>query len=381
MHSTQLTHMLYLAVSRSVLVGLDEHCLDNSGSNATCTSLAFTAHEALCLENLNVLKKALQRERVQGLKVIVAEALGFSSVLTVFNTKPVKPLIAFELEHTLSAKLDAYQWDYVCLSETTDYKQVLCTGVLKSVIQPLVDVCASLKVSLDSLQLETACNAWLLDRQKKDLALSLALGVYASERHILNLLSPGMRLDSLFKRYQSTVVGVLACTLALGLGLNVLLQNAIRHLKTDTATLALKVDELKHFEKDWLYNVSKIHALERDIQDGLKLAEYQLYWPSVLKTLQLALHTAGHAWIEELDAFRNHRDDSIHLHLKGSMLHTVHKPLSLALQEASTPKDRIACMMSHIEQSELCTQILNTKIYAKNDKDYSFEVDVLLKTP
>ncbi len=381
MQSTQQTHMLYLAASSCVLVGLERHFFENPKKAFKCTRLELGEQDLFVSQALGVIKNTLQAERVKHLKIIFAEDVGFSCILHVLNQKPLRPLIAFDLENTLSIKLEAYVWNYFCLSNQGNTLSVLCTGVPKRVIHPLLDLCASINVCLSSLKLETACNAGLLTQGERNLVLSLALGAYDCDTKVLELLSPANRLNSLFKMHQGKVIVFMACVLALLICFNAFVHRYISHLKMDTDKLAASVESLQLLEKDYVYNALKVEALEKDIKDGLTLAQYQQYWPCVLNTLQLVLKEVGHAWLEELDAFYNEDYAAVQLHLKGSTLFALKKPSGLEIQGIRNDESFMNGMIDVLQQSPICNKVLNTKVYSKNENENSFEIDLLLNQP
>jgi hypothetical protein len=381
MQSTQQTHMLYLAASSCVLVGLERHFLKNPKKGLGYTRLDFRGQDLSAAGGLDVLKNALQAERVKDLKIIFAKDAGFSCILDVLNQKPLRLLIAFDLENTLKLELDAYIWDYFCLSKQRDALSVFCTGVPKRLIYPLLNLCESISVRLSSLKLETACNAGLLPQGQSDLALSLALGGCYWDTKILELLSPGRRLSSLLKMYQGKVIVFMACVLAFVVCFNSLLHRYISHLKMDTAKLAASVESLQLLENDYVYNALKIDTLEKDIANGLKLAQYQQYWPCVLNSLQLVLNEIGHTWLEELEAFYNEDYGAVQLHLKGSTLFALKKPSGLEIQRLRDDESFMNSMVNLLQQSPICNKILNTKMYSKNENENNFEIDLLLQQP
>lgn len=373
--------MLYLAASSCVLVGLERHFSKNPKKGLGCTRLDFRGQDLSATEGLDVLKNALQAERVKDLKIIFAEDAGFSCILHVLNQKPLRPLIAFDLENTLKLELDAYVWDYFCLSKQGDVLSVFCTGVPKRVIDPLLNLCESITVRLSSLKLETACNAGLLPKGQSDLALSLALGAYDWDTRFLELLSPGRRLSSLLKVYQGKVIVLMACVLAFVVCFSGFVYRYISHLKMDTAKLAASVESLQLLEKDYVYNALKIDTLEKDIKNGVKLAQYQQYWPCVLNNLQLALKEVGHTWLEELDAFYNEDYGTVQLHLKGSTVFALKKHSGLEIQGLRDDESFMNGMVNLLQQSPICNKVLHTKIYSKHENENNFEIDLLLQQP
>lgn len=301
MQSTQHRHRLYLRAQSCALVSLDPAAVPEVFN----FNLFSENEKTLDTTAKAILKKVLQEKKVRVLELVLGTDFGFEESCEVLNKKPLRRLLAFELETTFGLDLKNYSWHYFSLSKNQGSVTLRGIGIEKAWIHSLVAICKEAGIRLCTLR-----------RGELESKLLCTQNI---NTNFIEFLSVWSRIHFWFQAYWKQIfICVTAFCIVMG-SFNYKLGKAVCHLKSTTNSVRACTQNIQALERDRQYYDTKIKDLESRIGYNLQIATYQAYWPEVLSLLQESLHTVGPAWLESLEAHSLENSPKLELTIKGAI--------------------------------------------------------------
>lgn len=438
MQSTQHRHRLYLRVPTCTLARLDTaRAVDSFSFN-----LFQEGEELLGARHIAVLKKIIQENSVRYLEIVCGLEFGFKQDCEILDTKPLRAMLAFELETHLGLVLKDYSWRYFPLGKAQDRITLCAVGIKKCWLLALIALCESLGIYLKSIILALEGKGLSLGVEEQDVSLedkglSLGVGMALEDKgmslgletetimrgldeesitrsleepkewiyppkksgiagmngpyrtpHIhtdtFEFLSFLQRLHFLFQAYKNKIVLVLVVCMGVLASLNYKIGQVRSRLQVSTASIHQASVPLQALEKDRQYYDSKVKALAGQIDAQVQLAHCQDYWPKIFSILQKGLYLTGHTCLDSLEAHPIANSSKVCLAIKGTIFTQARAQQGLEHYKESSKQAQFEKLVAALceQTEEPFIQTINlAACQLKPDGNLAFELGLVVPRP
>ncbi len=377
MPSTQHKHRLYLRSPSCTLV-----CLAKTAALEVLSfNLFLEGEKVLCLRAKGVLKKILEEKRVRHLEVVFGKEFGFEEDCEILNKKPLRSLLAFDLEAHTKLRLKDYTWHYVSLGKYQDRIRLGVIGIEKFWIAALAEICQDIDVYLYSIKKQTAKKKLGKDCIGAILKEDQPLCIHPDNTQTIEFLSFRQRIYFWLQAYRREIFILLGVFCMLMGWFNYKLVKTLDRLRSITADAQIVNETLYAFEKDRRYYTSRIQDLESIIDYQLQIAHCQAYWPRIFNTLQDSLYGVGHAWLEGLDVRPISSSSTLEMDIQGIFLTKAESQQSLNYERNHFADLKLEKLITLLSKEQGMIVFRKCSLYPKSNDEIGFELRLILSFP